>query len=174
MIITLTGYMGSGKSFIGKQLADRLSLPFFDLDSFIEEKEQQSIATIFKDKGQIYFRKREHETLLDVLKNQDNIILSLGGGTPCFYDNMDHINQNSVCFYLKSNITTLSKRLQKEKEQRPLIAHLQEGQLPEFIAKHLFERRPFYEKARYIIDTEQQSLEEILNFMKTIYEEKNH
>ncbi len=170
MIITLIGYMGSGKSFIGKQLADRLSLPFFDLDSFIEKKEQQSIATIFKEKGEIYFRKKERETLLEVLKNQDNIVLSLGGGTPCFYDNMDHINQNSVCFYLKSSITTLSKRLQNEKGQRPLIAHLRENQLPEFIAKHLFERRLFYEKAHHTVDTEQQSLEEILNFIKTIYE----
>ncbi len=166
MIITLIGYMGSGKSFIGKQLANHLSVPFFDLDSLIEEKEEKTIAVLFKEKGEIYFRRQEHTTLLETLNRKDDFVLALGGGTPCFYDNMEYVNQKSVAVYLQNSITTLVNRLQKEKEQRPIISHLSDEQLPEFIAKHLFERRPFYEKATYTIQVDQQSIEETLQLIK--------
>ncbi|MFV0530110.1 MAG: shikimate kinase [Flavobacteriales bacterium] len=172
MIITLIGYMGSGKSFIGKQLAHQLSFPFIDLDFYIEEKEKKSIASLFKEKGEIYFRKSEHYALLEILKNPSNCILSLGGGTPCFYDNMKHINQNSISFYLKNSISTLSTRLQIEKEHRPIISHLKDEQIPEFIAKHLFERRFFYEKATYTLEVDQQPLEKTLDFIQSVYKEK--
>lgn len=171
MRITLIGYMGSGKNFIGERLSKRLSIPFYDLDALIEEKERRSITTIFKTKGEIYFRKIERTILLETLKEKDDIILSLGGGTPCFYNNMDCVIESSIAVYLQSTISTLSKRLLKEKEQRPLISHLQDEQLPEFIAKHLFERRFFYEKATYTVNTDQQNIEEILNaIQKVIYD----
>lgn len=166
MIITLIGYMGSGKSFVGRQLSDRLSFPFYDLDTLIEEKEKKTISTLFKEKGEIYFRKIERMVLMETLKQKDDCILSLGGGTPCFYDTMDLINENSTSFYLQNSIQTLSKRLQKEKGKRPLIAHLEDDQLPEFIAKHLFERRPFYERAIYTINIDQQDVEEIVDFIQ--------
>ncbi len=166
MIITLIGYMGSGKSFIGNLLSNQLSLPFYDLDTLIEKKEGKTISTLFKEKGEIYFRKTEHIVLLETLKQKDNCILSLGGGTPCFYDNMDWVNQNSISIYLQNSIPTLSNRLVKEKEQRPIISHLQNEQLPEFIAKHLFERRPFYEKAIHTVNTDKQNIEETLNIIQ--------
>lgn len=162
MIITLIGYMGSGKSFIGNQLANHLAIPFFDLDSLIEEKEQTTIATLFKEKGEVYFRKLEHTTLLETLNRTDDFVLALGGGTPCFYNNMEYVNKKSVSFYLQNSIATLTERLENEKEQRPIISHLNNEQLPEFIAKHLFERRLFYEKATHTIKVDQQTIEETL------------
>ena len=162
MIITLIGYMGSGKSLIGKTLATSLSATFLDLDTLIEQHEQRLIKEIFATKGEIYFREVERKVLLSTLTRQENIILSLGGGTPCFYNNMEEINAKSQSIYLQTSIKTLAERLAPEKDKRPIIAHLNEEQLQEFIAKHLFERRPFYEKAQHIVKTDDKTAEEIV------------
>ena len=167
MIITLIGYMGSGKSFIGEKLSAHLNLPFTDLDSLIEEKENKKISEIFKEKGELYFRKLEYDTLKKTLDQSQNIILSLGGGTPCFYNSMELINQKSYSFYLQNKIQTLVDRLKTEKQKRPIITHLNDDQLPEFIAKHLFERRLFYEKALFTIKTDEYTIDDI---MKNIQE----
>lgn len=150
MIISLVGYMGSGKSTVGKLLADALGYDFIDLDDEITRINGQSIEQIFKVKGEIKFRKIEHEVLKSVL-NIDNLVLALGGGTPVYYNNMDLINENSVSFYLRMNPVELSERLIKEKEHRPLIKHLNDEDLIEFIAKHLFERNLFYDRAKYTL-----------------------
>jgi shikimate kinase len=155
--------MSSGKSTIGKHLADKLFLPFIDLDIYIEKKEKKSVSDIFKNKGEIYFRLIEHKYLKEILISDQKVVLSLGGGTPCYADNMNLINTaNTISFYLQTSIKVLVDRLTKEKDDRPLIASLEDNKISEFVAKHLFERRVFYEKANFIIKTEGKSKSEII------------
>ncbi len=154
MKIVLLGYMGSGKSTIGRLLAQKLEVPFVDLDAYIEEQEQATIKEIFASKGEIFFRKKEHQYLQEVLQ-QEHFVLALGGGTPCYSQNMEMVLQHtSEVFYLKMSIPALSARLRNEKADRPLIKHLTHEELPEFIGKHLFERSPFYTQAPKIIDAD--------------------
>jgi shikimate kinase len=162
MHIVLLGYMGSGKSTIGKLLSSQTGQPFLDLDEYICQKEKRSISEIFAQKGEIYFRKKEHEYLKEVLENKQDMILSLGGGTPCYGNNMELILQyNTLSVYLKASIQTLTERLLKHKNSRPLIASLEDELVPEFIAKHLFERRFFYEQASQTIVIDHKSAMEI-------------
>ena len=161
MIISLVGYMGSGKSHISKILGEKINFKIFDLDKEISKKKNMTIPEIFEKKGEIYFRKSEKETLEELLATQENCIISLGGGTPVYYDNMERINDKSISIYLRTGVSTLTERLKKNKHKRPLIAKIADEDLPEFIAKHLFERNPFYSKAHYIVDTDQKTTEEV-------------
>ena len=162
MKITLLGYMGSGKTTIGKELSDTLNFKFVDLDEFIEFVYKKPVSEIFSHEGEIKFRKYEREALMEILNSSDDLILSLGGGTPAYYDNMDFINKHSNSFYLRLTPSDLVKRLMEEKISRPLLAHLSDEELPEFIAKHLFERRNFYEKAMKTINVKEKTVEEIV------------
>ena len=167
--IILLGYMGSGKSTVGRQLADDLNLPFIDLDNYIEDQLDMSIPDIFSKKGEIYFRKQEHLLLKQLLESDNPMVLSLGGGTPCYSQNMELVKEFTPnVFYLKLGIPALAKRLGKEKEDRPLISHLSDEELPEFIGKHLFERSPFYNQASQILNTEGLSGEEVVKEIKEI------
>lgn len=172
MVLTLVGYMGAGKSTIGKKLAQELNVQFVDLDEFIEEKEQKPIPILFKEKGEIYFRKKENQYLKIFFQKYEKAILSTGGGTPVFYNNMELINQNSFSVYLRANPQQLAQRISPKIKERPLVAHLSEEDLPEFIAKHLFERSVFYEKAKLTIATDHQSPDEIVGEILQAF--KNH
>ncbi|MCO6565009.1 MAG: AAA family ATPase [Apibacter sp.] len=160
MIISLLGYMGCGKSTIGKSLAKVLLLPFTDLDNYISFHEKKTVQQIFSEHGEIHFRKKE-KYYLNELINQNNVILSLGGGTPIYYDNMKLITDKSISFYLKMSPSELYERLITEKKHRPLISHLNDESLKEFIAKHLFERSAFYEQAEHIIRVSEKKPDEI-------------
>ena len=165
MNVVLMGYMASGKSTIGKNLARITEFEFLDLDAYIEEKEQNSISHIFKTKGEIYFRKLESQYLKDLLRTKDKLVLSLGGGTPCYGENMQRIlnDENVTSIYLKASLKTLVSRLEHEKSTRPIISHLiSEAELTEFIAKHLFERRAFYEKSEYTVVTDSKTVPDIV------------
>lgn len=162
MIISLIGYMGSGKSTTGRDLAKTLGYEFIDLDQYIENKYELSVSEIFEKFGELGFRKREKETLAEIL-HKTNVVLSLGGGTPVYYDNIDVINTNSVSIFLRVQLSQLVKRLENKKHTRPLIAHLKDEELMEFIAKHLFERNHFYQKAKHTISITNQSSSEVLN-----------
>lgn len=161
-IITLIGYMGSGKSTVSKELAKSLDFEALDLDDYIEDQEGRSISEIFKEKGEIYFRKKESFYLEKILKEKEDFILALGGGTPCYGHNMQLILDHSKSVYLRGSIPTLVKRLENEQNKRPLIALLDKENLTEFVAKHLFERRNFYEQSHYTIAIDQKSTEEIV------------
>jgi shikimate kinase len=161
MIISLIGYMGSGKSLIAKVLSDNTGLDLLDLDQHIESQQQQKIAEIFKNQGEIGFRKIENQTLLACLNDGQSKILSLGGGTPCYYDNIQQINQQSISVFLQTSVSTLAKRLSTEKAKRPLIAHLNDDELQEFVAKHLFERNAYYQQAQHSIKTDGKLPEDI-------------
>ncbi|HCO84989.1 MAG TPA: shikimate kinase [Arenibacter sp.] len=163
MKIVLVGYMGSGKTTIGKLLANKLKISFLDLDEVIEQGLEDSISNIFNGKGEIFFRKKEHEYLTDVLSKKEKLILSTGGGTPCYSGNMETmLNLADHVFYLKVSIPGLVKRLLLEKEHRPLIKNIDNGELPEFIGKHLFERNNFYLKANHIIDCDDKDPETLV------------
>jgi shikimate kinase len=172
MVITLLGYMGSGKSTIGRQLAMVLEYDFVDLDNFIEEREVLSIPEIFQTKGEVYFRKVEHKYLKELLSKDKNIVLSLGGGTPCYANNMGLLKTyNSISFYLKMTPLDLTDRLFNEKDNRPLISHLNnKNALQEFIAIHLFERQSFYQKANHILKTDKLAVKEVVELIvKKLY-----
>ena len=163
MKIVLVGYMGSGKTTIGKLLANKLKISFLDLDEVIEQGLEDSISNIFNGKGEIFFRKKEHEYLIDVLSKKEQLILSTGGGTPCYSGNMETmLNLADHVFYLKVSIPGLVKRLLLEKEHRPLIKNIDDGDLPEFIGKHLFERNNFYLKANHIIECDDKDPETLV------------
>ena len=161
--------MASGKSSIGKKLAKKLSLDFIDLDDFIVSKEKMSISDIFVKKGEIYFRKIESIYLNEVLQMNKSYILALGGGTPCYGNNMELINNsNSNSFYLQASVNKLSQKLISKREKRPLVASLDDEQIFEYVGKHIFERRQFYEKAKYTIKTDNKKKSEIVNEIKSI------
>jgi shikimate kinase len=165
MIIVLIGYMGSGKSTIGKALATVLSYNFLDLDDYISDKENASISELFKTRGEIYFRKKESQYLSELIDTSQNLVLALGGGTPCYGKNSDLLlhNLSVKAFYLKLSIPLLTTRLFKEREKRPLISHLNSEQdLLEFVGKHLFERIQYYNQAEYTINTDHKSIQAIL------------
>lgn len=151
----LIGYMGSGKSTVGKLLSEELNHKFYDLDQEIEKEYGLAISEIFARRGEIFFRKAERKMLQKLIDLDEDAIVSLGGGTPCYGDNMELLkNADSVrSIYLKLNIQTLLQRLKQEKEDRPMISHLEtEELLEEFIRKHLFERGFYYNQSELILD----------------------
>ena len=165
--------MGVGKTTIGHRLANSLNLKFRDLDDIIVNEQQMPISKIFDKKGELYFRKIETQYLIREIETQNPMVLSLGGGTPCYAHNMQFLQKQPhvVTIYLKAQITTLVERLFKQRQIRPMIGHLNtEAELSEFIGKHLFERRPFYLKSQHTISVDDKSEEavvrDILNAIK--------
>ncbi len=169
MKIVLLGYMGSGKTTVGRQLAKELGLFFLDLDDYIEKREEAIISTIFSEKGEIYFRKKESAYLKEILSKEDGFVLSIGGGTPCYANNMSVISEaTDKVVYLKLTIDSLAARLKKEKSERPLIKHISDKELTEFIGKHLFERSFYYSQAAFSITCDDKKLNEIVDGIKKI------
>lgn len=171
MKIVLVGYMGSGKSTLGPLLADRLGIPFIDLDHHIETKIGLSISEIFEQKGAIFFRKQERKVLEELCAGQDDFVLATGGGAPCYGDNMTYMKSHSdQIIYLKLSVASLLARLTPSKQHRPLIAHLEGEALEDFLRKHLFERAFYYNQAQIVLDMEgkepSQSLTDIINQLK--------
>lgn len=146
--------MGSGKSHISKVLSNKINFKLIDLDRQISLKNKMTIPEIFEKRGEIYFRKQENEILKEILSASEDFILSVGGGTPAYFNNMEIINQHSESIFLRTSVTNLTARILKQKEKRPLVANIPEDDLPEFIAKHLFERNIYYSQAKFTIDTD--------------------
>lgn len=156
--------MGSGKSLISNKLISIKKIKKIDLDFEISKELGLSIPEIFEKKGEIFFRKKEKEILERIFSLKEECILSLGGGTPCYYNNIEIINKNSMSIYLRAKVDTLVKRLLEDKIHcRPLINRIPDEQLPEFIGQHLFERNHFYNQAKIIIDTDNLAAEEVVN-----------
>ncbi len=145
----LIGFMGSGKTYVGKRIAQELNIPFYDLDEYLEEKEGKRISEIFQEKGEEYFRQAERMCLRDFGIIGDAVI-ACGGGTPCFYDNLDWINEAGISIYLQTPNKLLVERLSKEQSQRPLISGKSKAELHQFIEEKIKERAPFYKKANVI------------------------
>ena len=163
MKVILIGYMGSGKSIIATKLASNLNVPHLELDDLIEKKSKMDIKTIFSEKGELYFRKLEHELFLEKMQSNDTFVLSTGGGAPCYYNNHELLkSENCISIYLKAAVATLYDRLLQQRSQRPLLATLSDEELNEFIAKHLFERSFYYNQAKQTIDVDCKSVDEIV------------
>ena len=163
MKIVLIGYMGSGKSAVGKKLAEVLGIQFRDMDSEIEKREGITISMIFSERGEIYFRKAENEILKEVLTQPESFVLALGGGTPCYSESMAFITaqKDVVSVYLKTPLDILVRRLFIEKENRPLLAHIEtEEELNDFIRKHLFERAFYYNQSGFNVENGSESISE--------------
>jgi|ERR1051326_9169529 shikimate kinase len=160
MKIFLLGYMGSGKSTIGKELAEKLKMDFIDFDTYIETKEKKSVSEIFEKEGEEKFRELEKKHLNEIIK-KDNAVISLGGGTPCFNNNIETINKNGISIYLQMSVNALVKRLINAKRKRPLIKEMNEVDLKFFIATNLEKRISFYNQAKYIILSDKKSPEAI-------------
>lgn len=149
--IILIGYMGAGKTTIGKELAKDLGLPFYDLDWYIESRMRKKISEIFAERGEEGFRVIERNMLHEVAEFED-VVISCGGGTPCFFDNMEYMNENSDVIYLKATPEVLYNHLQMGKSVRPLIANKSKEELLDFIKEQLEYREQFYLKANHILD----------------------
>lgn len=165
MIVVLLGYMGSGKSTIGRALAEKLDLSFLDLDSYIESKQKDSVSTIFKSKGEVYFRNIEATAVKELCQQKHELVLALGGGTPCYSDTISYLlkHPNVFTVMLNTSIESLTERLLNEKLGRPLISDLKPVEIPEFIAKHLFERAPFYTQAEIHVTTDLLSQDKLVD-----------
>jgi len=149
--VILIGYMGSGKTTVGRALSKETGMMFYDLDWYIESRMRKTVAQIFAEKGEEGFRKIEYNMLHEVAEFE-NVIISCGGGTPCFFDNMDYLNQQGDVVYLKCEPETLYKHLLMGKVERPLIKGKSPEELIAYITNHLAEREPFYSRAKHTLD----------------------
>jgi shikimate kinase len=153
--IFLVGMPGSGKSTIGRLLAEKLAVAFIDLDTAIVEKEQESIAEIFEKKGEDYFRKVESEVLQSLLQTNEDFIMSTGGGTPCFFDHMNILNRAGTTIYLKASVNLLTERTKKN-TKRPLLKDNHESRIRQLLQ----DREPVYQMSNHIIEIKGLTLEE--------------
>jgi shikimate kinase len=161
--VFLIGYMGSGKSTIAKALSEITRIPAFDLDQAIENRAGKSISEIFNEKGELQFRLLEHTVLKEMIDKPEAMILSWGGGTPCYANNHEFLSaENTKSIYLSASISTLFDRLKNQKEFRPLLANKTEDELKEYIAKNLFDRSYFYNQANFKINCDNKSIQEIV------------
>jgi shikimate kinase len=167
--IILLGYMGCGKSTLAKLLANSISFSTLDLDEIIENQENSSVKKLFSEKGEIYFRKLEHQILANLIQNEESFILSLGGGTPCYANNHEFLKaDNVISIYLNASVETLYERLLHSNSERPLIANKNPEEMKEFIAKNLFDRSYYYNQAQYKINVDGKSTKEIIAEIESI------
>jgi shikimate kinase len=165
MRIFLIGFMGCGKSTMGRALAASLNLTFIDLDTFLEERYFRTIPQIFAEEGEENFRRKERKVLEEV-SSFDNVIIATGGGAPCFYDNMELMNNSGFCIFLDVEIDSLVSRLIHAKTERPLIKGKSPDELRLFIQGMMQKRRPFYETARYILKGKEIFPEQVLELVR--------
>lgn len=162
--IFLIGFMGSGKSTLGKQLAATLNCPFLDSDREIEMQLKTTVSQIFAEKGEGFFRTLEKSFVEKVSQEQLQII-AVGGGLPCFNDMMDVLLSKGIVVYLKTSETTLFERLVNAMEERPLIEGMNEAQLKDYIHAKLKEREEVYSRSHLVIEEEDQTAERIIQLI---------
>lgn len=151
--IILIGYMGAGKTTIGKSLAKELGVTFYDLDWYIETRMRRTIKQIFDEKGEDGFRRIEHNMLHEVAEFE-NVVISCGGGTPCFYDNIDYMNSQAQVVYLKASPKVLYEHLQMGRRVRPLLLGKSPDEVRTFIVEQLAKREEFYSKANHTLNVD--------------------
>lgn len=162
MKIFLLGFMGSGKTHWGRQLSKKLSIPFYDLDEQIIDREGKSINDIFEHQGEEYFRMLEKETLNIITESHDSFIMACGGGTPCYFNNIEYMNQSGTTVWLDTPIPTLFTRLLKERKNRPLLKELSDEQIKTFINKKFSDRKMYYEQADVVMAEEPVELDKLV------------
>lgn len=162
----LIGFMGSGKSHWGKLIAGECGMPFIDLDEAIAAKTKMSVTEIFEQKGEEYFRSRERELLEEIISEKNSVVLACGGGTPCFFNNIDLMKASGTVIWLNTSIDVLFERLIEGRKQRPVLKNIPDEELKEVIVRKLNERRIYYDQADIVIDNEREI--STANFIQTI------
>jgi len=166
MRIFLIGFMGSGKTHWGTRIAEKLKIPFYDLDAVIVSNEGMSISEIFGIKGEEYFRYVEKQTLEDLVAREEDFVLSAGGGTPCFFNNIEFMKRNGKVLWLNTSLEALNQRLLKEKTVRPLLRGINEAGLRAYIIRKLSERKMYYEQADLMVHEETMELDPLVSMLQ--------
>ena len=165
--ILLVGYMASGKSTVGKVLATEIGIEYFDLDYLIEQKNNKTISEIFEENGELFFRKQEHQLLNEWIEQPKSFVLSLGGGTPCYANN--HLvlqREDVISVYLKAKVSTLVDRIEADGNNRPLLSKISDKK--SYVGQHLLERSYYYNQAKFTLNTDDKTLEEIVAEIKSL------
>ncbi|MET0393687.1 MAG: shikimate kinase [Chitinophagaceae bacterium] len=162
MKIFLIGFMGSGKTHWGLRLSKKLSIPFYDLDEQIVEQEGKSVNEIFEANGEEYFRQLEKETLHIITESHDSLVMACGGGTPCYFNNIEYMNQAGTTVWLDTPVAMLFERLLKGKAKRPLLKDLSDEQLRSYIIKKFSDRKIYYEQAGITIQENKIELDRLI------------
>ncbi|MBE0646163.1 MAG: shikimate kinase [Bacteroidales bacterium] len=165
MRVYLIGFMASGKSWLGKELAEASGLDFIDIDDLFEERYRITILDFFNKYGEDLFRTFERELLKETMV-LDNVIVATGGGVPCYLDNMDMILQAGISIYLRVSVPDLMTRIKGIKKKRPLLKNVETTQLEQYVREMLVNREPYYLKADFVFDGPEYPVEEILRIMK--------
>ncbi|TXI32448.1 MAG: shikimate kinase [Niabella sp.] len=167
MRIYLIGFMGAGKTYWGRLLSKKLGIPFFDLDELVVNDEGKSINEIFEQEGEEHFRRKEREILEWVSDTHESMILSCGGGAPCFFNSIDYMNNKGITVWIDAPFEILLGRLRQQKETRPLLKALDDEQLKAYIVKKSNDRKIFYERAKVRIEDYEIKTDE---FIKIIFD----
>lgn len=162
MKIFLLGFMGSGKTYWGRKLSEKLGLPFFDLDEQIEANEGKKINELFDQIGEEQFRLMEKDTLHIITESHESFIMSAGGGTPCYFNNIEFMNNRGTTVWINTPVEILTERLINEKDQRPLIKNFDDEQLRNFILKKFADRKIYYEMSQINIDEESKTVDKMI------------
>lgn len=162
MKIFLIGFMGTGKTYWGKKIGQNLKIPFFDLDEKIVEREGKSINELFESMGEENFRLLEKEILYLLTESHETFVMSCGGGTPCYFNNIDYLKKNGTVVWINSSAENLYSRLLKEKDSRPLLMNVPDEDLKAFIVKKSASRKIFYEQANVIASEDELTLDELI------------
>jgi shikimate kinase len=163
MRIFLIGFMGSGKTHWGRLLSQKLGIPFFDLDEQVTGHAGKSIPEIFETEGEEQFRLKEKDILHIITESHESFVMACGGGSPCYFNNIEYMNQAGSTVWINTPLDVLFNRLVKEKAQRPLIMDLSDEQLKNFIYKKFADRRIYYEQADMAVDEEHVQLDDLIN-----------
>lgn len=162
MRIFLIGFMGAGKTHWGRLLSEKLGIRFFDLDEQVAEHAGKTIPDIFAAEGEEYFRLLEKEVLYIITESHDSFIMACGGGSPCYFNNIDYMNEAGTTVWINTPLSILFERLVKEKDKRPLIRQLSEEQLQAFIGKKFADRKIYYEQAEITVEDEPLELDALI------------
>lgn len=162
MRVFLIGFMGSGKTHWARLLSQKLNIPFFDLDEQVVSQEAKPINEIFAEKGEEYFRLLEKDTLHIITESHESFVMATGGGTPCYFNNVEYMNQSGTTVWINTPLETLYTRLMRQRSSRPLLKDLADDQLKGFIIKKFSDRKIYYEQADVVVDEEPVLLDSLI------------
>lgn len=165
MKVFLIGYMGAGKTTLGKALAGKLKVPFIDMDAVLEQREGKSISRLFEELGEDGFRKKERNAL-QASVFPENFVMATGGGAPCFYDNMDWMNREGLTVYLRAQPEEIARRLEDQRQQRPLLRTVKKEDLAGFIGQRIAQREGFYMQAQIVLEGNDLTPQQLLDSLK--------